>query len=513
VEKGDCVFAITEGGETSSVIGTIKAALAQYGELTQETAAEAADHLYFIYNNPDEVLMPLERSQSVIANPAITKINLTTGPQAITGSTRMQATTSETYVMGIILEAGIFLFLERYLSEDELAKLGFSRNSNIKERLLYFDELRKMLMSRLPDIAKFTVLESEVYNHNRRTTYFAKKALITVFIDCAERSPTFHLAPLDTTEIKTRKCWLQVWTEAEDGQQAWHNFLGRRFRGLAEDAYKPYFLRQIDDIYLREAALRSLSMAGEDQALLYDFSFSPENNAAHGPQKGDMGVLVCVDEEIEELGHPGSPLFQFDELFKANGAHMALILAGDMEKRSLKTILNRLSLKNNHDIVISLDMAGTDDPFGIKRQTVLKVLLNAHSTGVMARLGRVIGNTMTSVNPSNLKLVGRATYLIMSHVNDVLSHNEWIRKYGKRKPITYATANAVLFSAIGFLTEGNALAGEVELSIIRILESLRTGKAISWDEAHSIAKSQRLEYYLESLNPALSHSLHPQQQK
>jgi N-acetylmuramic acid 6-phosphate etherase len=44
-------------------------------------------------------------------------------------------------------------------------------------------------------------------------------------------------------------------------------------------------------------------------------------------------------------------------------------------------------------------LMGTDDPLGIKRQTVLKMLLNAHSTAVMARLGRVVGNTMTSVIP------------------------------------------------------------------------------------------------------------------
>jgi N-acetylmuramic acid 6-phosphate (MurNAc-6-P) etherase len=40
------------------------------------------------------------------------------------------------------------------------------------------------------------------------------------------------------------------------------------------------------------------------------------------------------------------------------------------------------------------------------------MLLNAHSTAVMAGLGRLVGNTMTNVSPSNLKLIGRATNLI-----------------------------------------------------------------------------------------------------
>jgi len=58
------------------------------------------------------------------------------------------------------------------------------------------------------------------------------------------------------------------------------------------------------------------------------------------------------------------------------------------------------------------------------------MLLNAHSTAMMAKLGRVTGNTMTNVNPSNLKLVGRATFLIMSHVNDIISGNRWKVQYG-----------------------------------------------------------------------------------
>ena len=95
------VIAVTEGGETSSVIGTILAAWRQYGldELSgqerDERAAEARSNLYFIFNNPSDVLLPFERSRKVLENEEITKIPLWTGPQAIGGSTRMQASTSE----------------------------------------------------------------------------------------------------------------------------------------------------------------------------------------------------------------------------------------------------------------------------------------------------------------------------------------------------------------------------------------------------------------------------------
>src|SRR6185503_2776992 len=61
--------------------------------------------VYFVYNNPDDVLCHhVKRSREVIEEPRIEKINLTTGPMAITGSTRMQATTIQLCVLLTVLE-------------------------------------------------------------------------------------------------------------------------------------------------------------------------------------------------------------------------------------------------------------------------------------------------------------------------------------------------------------------------------------------------------------------------
>ena len=79
---------VTEGGLTNSVIGTIKAARKLYCQ-----ADEAARHLYYVYNNPDEVLREFERILTVFDDDGITKISLHTGPMALGGSTRMQAST------------------------------------------------------------------------------------------------------------------------------------------------------------------------------------------------------------------------------------------------------------------------------------------------------------------------------------------------------------------------------------------------------------------------------------
>jgi N-acetylmuramic acid 6-phosphate (MurNAc-6-P) etherase len=503
IKRGDVVFCITEGGETSSVIGTILAALELYGVGTEEEGLVAKKHLYFIYNNPDEVIVPFGRSRSVIENPAIAKINLTTGPQAITGSTRMQATTSEMFLIGLILEAGIHKVLIQSLCEEELNEIGFSNEYGLDDRLHSFGKILKVLSSSIPEISCFTRMESEAYRKKRNTIYFAKKALITVFTDCTERSPTFHLYPLDTILEKQRKCWFQVWTEGQDRTQAWRKFLGRDFRGLEADFYKPYFMDQIDDPYLKESALRSLSEAGNDQEGLYDFSFSADNIDRRGPQEGDLGVLVCMDEEIDELSGRESSFFRFLSLHKEKGARVALILIGDKDAQEFQGIAERLPLDKKEDVVIPIAVSESSDPLFLDRQTLLKILLNAHSTAVMARMGRVVGNTMTNVNPSNLKLIGRATYLISSHVNDTVTQDEWIRKWGEADPITYDQANAVLFEAMKSMEERGGQKSEVELAILRILEALRKDVFIGWDKAYSLSETVGLEEYLKKHNPTL----------
>jgi N-acetylmuramic acid 6-phosphate etherase len=503
IRRGDLVFAITEGGETSSVIGTILAAAAQYGTLTEASLRNARANLYFICSNPGKSLRPFERSRALLDHPAVTKINLTTGPQAITGSTRMQATTCETFVMGIILEAGIRSCLSRFLTSEEMASLGFTAGGQLEERLCDFDGLRSVLLDHLTDIARLTSVEADAYKEGGRSTYFAGRGLLPVFIDCSERSPTFHLHPLDTVTCSARHSWVQVWTDAEDGREAWRQFLGRPFRGLSQAFYGQHFSAGITDPFLREAALASLVKAGDEQKELYDFSLSEGNIKNLGPRKGDLGVLIAVDREIDLLNAPLSPFSRFVSLYKEKGARLALILVGEGTGKNGGETAGRMTHDPAIETVLFFPFERSGDPLGLNRQLILKMLLNGHSTGVMARLGRVVGNTMTHVNPGNLKLIGRATSLILNHVNDTLARKYWRERYGQFEPITYSEANAVLFDAAAFLSRKSGQTSEVELSIIRILEALRTGNPVSWDEAEEKARRTGLENYLQTLNPSL----------
>jgi N-acetylmuramic acid 6-phosphate etherase len=512
ISKGDVIICVTEGGETSSVIGTVLAALDEWRGEPGSIPEESRKRLYFVYNNPDDRLLPFDRSRSVLTEPGITKINLTTGPQAITGSTRMQATTIETYVVAAVIETAVGRALARVLGRGEMARLGFETGgeragvAGIASRLREFAGVLDGAREALPALAALTDIETAAYAGGRFSTYYAEKGLITVFIDSTERSPTFRLFPLDTVREQRRKCWIQVWTGAKTAGDAWRAFLGRPFRGLASENYREPFETGIDDPYLRRAALESLKKAGDDQAELYDFSLSASNMERRGPKKGDLCVLVGLSPEEAEFGREGSSFGNVLRLTGESGADAAVVLVTHEPEKEFPRIeagIRRLfEGKSGRLVFVPVHVATTGDPFGLRQQIAAKMLLNAHSTAVMAKLGKVVGNTMTNVSPSNLKLVGRATYLIQSHVNDVLGLAGWVKANGGREPISYGEANAVLFDSIAYLKDRQAEAGqtaEVAFSIIRILESLKQKRGLSREETLDIVKSVGLSAYLASL--------------
>ena len=516
IERGDVAICVTEGGETSSVIGTVLAALDEWRAAPAGGggAAESRKRLYFVYNNPDDRLMPFDRSRSVITEPGITKINLTTGPQAITGSTRMQATTIETYVVAAIVETAVERVLGRTLGGREMARLGFAAPARkgagtapgVAARLRGFGGVLDGARAALPALAALTDMEAAAYEAGKLSTYYAEKGLITVFIDSTERSPTFRLYPLDTVKEPKRRSWIQVWTKAGSAAAAWRAFLGRPFRGLAAEKYRGPFETEVEDPYLRRAALESLKKAGDDQAELYDFSLSRANRETRGPKKGDVCVLVALTREEAEFDRPSSGFAEVMRLAAEGGADAAVLLITDRTPKDFPkleaSVRRRWMAKSGRLVVVPVHVRPTGDAFGIRQQMAAKMLLNAHSTAVMAKLGKVVGNTMTNVSPSNLKLIGRATFLIQSHVNDVLSRPAWVLANGARDPITYGEANAVLYDSIAYLKDRQAETGqtaEVALSVVRILESLRQRRGLDHAGALGIVKSIGLSNYLAGL--------------
>jgi len=72
---------------------------------------------------------------------------------AITGSTRMQATTIETYVLGVALQAAVYDLLKDFLNSKELQKLGFTRPYLILDQLKAFAPVLTRVKQAVPAIA------------------------------------------------------------------------------------------------------------------------------------------------------------------------------------------------------------------------------------------------------------------------------------------------------------------------------------------------------------------------
>lgn len=226
-KEGDILLAITEGGETSFVIGSVLEAL----KVSNVTPV-------FIYCNPDEELLGLERCRDVLNNNKILKLNLTTGPMALSGSTRMQATTVQMLAAGVVT-------LYNYNNPEDFQK-NFSQSI---ETILNLD---------YSFLDKFIEEESRIYKNNEIVTYVSCENLaISVLTDTTERSPTFSLLPFENENCnKYCLCYLTVKGQ-KSSAKAWHSLLKRTPRHL--DWGQDFFDINLASIYAFDISENSIS--------------------------------------------------------------------------------------------------------------------------------------------------------------------------------------------------------------------------------------------------------------
>jgi N-acetylmuramic acid 6-phosphate etherase len=202
--ENDLMIGITEGGETPFVIGA-----------TVEAEKTSNRQPYFIYCNPDDLLCEAaERSKHVIENENIHKINLESGPMAITGSTRMQATTVQMMAVGSCL-------------------VNFASSfETIKSEITNFHNSFKNL--NVAPLAEFITKEASLYNSGEYVFYDANENYgITILTDTTERSPTFSLSPFENEfePSEPSLCYL-VYTNETSNESAWNSLLKREPRAF-----------------------------------------------------------------------------------------------------------------------------------------------------------------------------------------------------------------------------------------------------------------------------------------
>jgi hypothetical protein len=501
IEPGDVVFCVSASGESPAVIGTAYEALDRWTKRYPYEAEKIQKKLFFIFNNPEAALQSFDRSQAILEEPGISKINLTTGPQALAGSLRMQAATIDAFLIAQILQTALDRVLRPVLSKRDMAKLGFEAPVVFSENLGRFSDILREVKKVIPAIAKLTLFAEKAILQDGFTSYSGLKGLGTVFNDCAERGPAFHLQTLDTVKTLPRKSRIQVWAPRPTLEEAWTLILGRPFRGLSVPSYKNRFEQEITDTSLLRSLLQNLKNAEDDQQFLYDFSFSDFNLRNRGAGRKDLGVLVAVSPEETLLKNHQSYFRKFVDSHLRTGARTALLVITDRSEKEINRAIQKLKGfdPDKKDVLLVLPIESAHDPLLINKLTAVKIILNAHSSALMARSDRIIGNTNTLIDPNDPKSIDRGTATIQSHVNDVLKNPEWVKQHGILKPISYGEANAVLFDTIGSIRQNG---GERERSfdlspcIIRILESLRMKMGMGPEEALSISQDRGIRKYL-----------------
>ncbi len=397
VSSKDVVFAITEGGETSFVIGTAWAGV------------DAGAKVYFVYNNPDDILCAtVERSREVIQDARIEKINLTTGPMAITGSTRMQATSIQLCVLLTVLEMVV-----RELMEIDPAGVP-------KQFLEKLHQLSAGLKSPefLAELAELVHLEESVYRSGRKNNYFADRFGIDVLTDTTERSPTYCTPPFRKFDDMTAtESWAFLFLPDKWTDLAWQNILKRKPRCVE------WSEKEIRALVTEEKFSQTVETVGKINSIqLMHYKIGINGIRSRSRAIGDSAIAVVSRAEKKS-----SSQFELDQLASAkkDWAKTGLIFFGVDSS-------NEADLAA--DVAVFVPLPETDFLLDGITRVAVKLVMNALSTCTMVRLGRVMGNTMIWVVPSNLKLIDRATRYIV-----------------KLTGLAYEAANQLLFEVIEYV--------------------------------------------------------------
>ncbi|HXR04047.1 MAG TPA: hypothetical protein VN836_04990 [Verrucomicrobiae bacterium] len=465
VRAGDVVFAITEGGETSFVIGTAW------------EGVEAGAKVYFVYNNPDEILCRhVERSREVVQDARIERINLTTGPMAITGSTRMQATSIQLCVMLTILEM---------VAQELVCRTGVAPVSDIKRSrdglencpakfLAALEQLQANLQSPelLAQLAKLVALEESVYRAGHKNNYFTERFGIDVLTDTTERSPTYCTPPFRKFDDATATdSWAFLFLPQRETPEAWRQVLKREPRCVSWDEGEIHEAAG-DEKYTR--TFETIRKISARELLGFKIGLDGLKYRPLGP--GDSAVAIVSEREKESLLSPDGFYRVQLKAARKMGAMVGLIFFcrsrgnkahfSDMKRLQslLTSTLRSTATEDGSAARVVVPVPESNFLLDGVTRVAVKLVMNALSTCTMVRLGRVMGNTMVWVVPSNLKLIDRAT-----------------RYIARLAGLTYEEANGLLFEVIEYveprMKSDRAYPPVVGMAVLRARQGLTNEEA------------------------------------
>ncbi len=413
---GDVLVALSECGLSASINGS---AVRGY-ELGIKT--------YYLHCNPENILRThLDRARKVFEcldeyaeNKAkgidngkyIVKIPLFVGNMAVSGSTRMQVTTVELLAAGAALEVAANRWLQENLTEQELAVIN-KQMISLDEYAEAFTSLNKQLSSgkALKGLAKAVDFEVETYNNKGLVTYITHEYLLDIMTDTTERQPTFTLPPFrkyaDTT---SEVSWAYIKDPLYPNEVAWQQVFRRPIKGL-EWTKEDYIQMEAN-----EDIINNPPKVSGDEVLEYVIGNEDDPSRYSNPH----AKLVLID--VNGSATPEVVAWYKKELVKYAGG--VVIRFGQISDAKID--------KNEIRIPVELPRTCTD----IMYHLLVKVAFNALSTGTMAKMGRVFGNWMVQVLPTNKKLIDRSSRIIanLAKIPYEQAVEEFFYSYYNRKP-------------------------------------------------------------------------------
>ncbi len=399
----DLLIALTEGGETSSVIGT-----------ALESASRGAK-VFFIYNNPTDILIKnIDRSKTIIENSKIVSISICTGAMALTGSTRLQATSAQMLLVGMILELSLNKICEVYA-----LKLPHKPLIDIAEYRLYFERLLVSLDNNTTPMAKWANIESSIYKQNGLVTYLSDRFLVDILSDTTERTPTFNIPPFksEKEDNKTHNSWSFVKHPYLDTYKTWQHILKREPRGInwqKEDYTEMNVIQGIID---------NPPHLTEDE--IYSYRIGSEQAIDRYNDKKSSLIYICSSSDAVS----GSESWL--NKYKNNFGRFDVVYISNEPFRA------KLS-KTSEALSIVCDYPYT--PLSLFEHLSVKIIFNTVSTATMGLLGKIEGNWMIDVSATNKKLIDRSIRIIsnLSNTSYKQAAYEFFKTLEKRKYLSQA---------------------------------------------------------------------------
>ena len=349
----DLLVGVTATGETTSILGTAIQAL-----------EDGANVCMLICADPEPLMKNMSRARGIYDHPNCSVMSLPCGPMALTGSTRMQSSSFEQFAGAVALEGALYDILSG--CGVDAAFPGYGRYGE------QFAEMVELLMGErsVAQLAQATRLEQKVYEQKGLITLFADDYLLDVLTDTTERAPTFMTPPFCSADMVGQpQSWAFVKNPNCDTETAWTRC----------------FLRQPRCIEWPREVYEQLGMNEKQIAGIPDIS----TRAIHR-------FMIGNEPMAEREQTPASHALWVDakaapDSFRAHAA------------------------RYHSSSELTLEGAGLDLPdtgMDLFQHLCVKLMLNTLSTGVMARMGRIHGNWMTSLAISNKKLMDRGARIV-----------------------------------------------------------------------------------------------------